>query len=220
MNRNFPSNIAAILMTGSCVGVQTKKCVSICFSNIVDFTAIRGSLEPSTVFHMLNRLFAKLDRLADHHGVQCIDCIDGCYLAAANCSSQQPADHALRLARFATDAVAAARATHIDPDRPELGRVSLRAGLHCGAVCCSVLGAHGGRKFTLVGDAVNVASRMESQGAAGAAQCSAAFAAEAAAEAAAGRGEGLRLAPREGGLQVRGRGPMPMQTFWVGRAPQ
>ena len=73
------------------------------------------------------------------------------------------------------------------------------------------MGAHGGRKHTLHGDAVNVASRMESHGAAGAVQCSAAAAALI--EAQRGPAAGLRLARREGGVAVRSLGQM--RTFWL-----
>ena len=183
---------------------------------MVDYTALRGSMQPIKLFDLLTRLFAKLDLLADQHAVQRVDAIDGCYIAAANFSTRQPKDHALRLARFAVDAMAAASSTLLDEGRPELGTVRLQAGLHCGAVCGCMMGTHGGRKYTLVGDAVNVASRMGSQGQAGAVQCSGAFAAEMEAEAGEGCGEGLELTRREGHLEVRGRGAMP--TYWLRQA--
>ena len=72
------------------------------------------------------------------------------------------------------------------------------------------MGAHGGRKHTLHGDAVNVASRMESHGAAGAVQCSAAAAALIEAQ---GGASGLRLTEREGGVEVKSLGRV--RTCWV-----
>ena len=180
---------------------------------MVDYTAFRCSMQPIKLFDLLTRLFAKLDLLADQHAVQRVDAIDGCYIAAANFSTKQPKDHALRLARFAVDAMAAASSTLLDEGRPELGTVRLQAGLHCGAVCGGMMGTHGGRKYTLVGDAVNVASRMGSQGSAGAVQCSGAFAAEMGAEAGEEYGEGLDLMRRAGVLDVRGWGRM--QTYWL-----
>ncbi len=55
-------------------------------------------------------------------------------------SAPQPDDHAARIARFALAVVAAAAAIPIDPDRPELGPVRLRAGFHSGPVVASVVG--------------------------------------------------------------------------------
>ena len=186
---------------------------SILFADIVDYSIFRSTMTPTKLFDLLTRLFAKFDLLADYHAVQRVDAIDGCYLAATNFSTQQSQDHAFRLARFALDAMSAASATPIDEDRPNLGSVRLQVGLHCGPVCGLMMGAHGGRKYTLVGDAVNVASRMESQGAAGAVQCSETFAAELGAEFGQDFGAGLDLMRRAGVLHVRGWGPMP--TYWL-----
>ena len=210
---HFPPSVAAAIMQGKTVPRVCKQDVSIFFANIVGYNSLRGSMDPATLLNMLERLFSKLDSLAEKHGVQRVDVIDGCYLAAANFSADQASDHAVRLARFALDAVAAASATALDEQRPELGAVRILAGMHCGEVCGSAVGAHGGRKYTLHGDAVNVASRMESQGAAGAVQCSAAAAARIEEQGGCAAG-GLRLAARDGGVDVKGRGRM--AAFWLG----
>ena len=68
------------------------------------------------------------------------------------------------------------------------------------------------RKHTLHGDAVNVASRMESHGAPGAVQCSAAAAALIEAQGGCSRG-GLRLTQREEEVDVKGVGRM--RTAWL-----
>ena len=101
---------------------------------------LRSSSEPAALCSLLERLWSALDALAAHHGAERIDAFDGCYMAAANYSAQQPTDHAVRLARFATAAIAAAAAIAVEP----LGPVQLLGGMHCGAVCGRVVGAHGG----------------------------------------------------------------------------
>ena len=216
----FPSETTSIssentLMEHEIFPEQTKEEVSIFFADVVNYTELRSINEPRILNIMLEKLFSMLDDLANDYAVQRIDAIDGCYIAATNFSSNQAGDHSLRLARFALEAVSAASSMPIDDERLELGTVRLQVGLHCGAVCGSMMGAHGGCKYTLVGDAVNVASRMESQGAAGAVQCSGAFAAEMEAQARAGCGSQLELEllRREGGLVVKGRGHM--EAFWV-----
>jgi class 3 adenylate cyclase len=205
------------MMKGKPVPRVCKHEVSIFFANIVGYNRLRGSMDPANLVGTLERLFSKLDTLAEVHGVQRVDVIDGCYIAAANFSADQASDHAVRLARFALDAVAAAGTTLLDEQRPELGAVEILAGMHCGEVCGSVIGAHGGRKYTMHGDAVNVASRMESHGEAGAVQCSAASAARIE-EQGGCEGGGLRLEPRDGGVDVKGRGHM--AAFWLGCAPR
>ena len=142
-----PAAVANNLLQGLHTASQPSS-VSILFADVVDYTALRGSMQPVKLSDLLTRLFAKLDLLADQHAVQRVDAIDGCYIAAANFSTRQPKDHALRLARFAVDAMAAASATPLDEGLPELGTVRLQAGLHCGAVCGCMMGAHGVRKHT------------------------------------------------------------------------
>ena len=199
------------MMRGLHVAAISKPSVSILFLDVVGFSELRGRMAPLAVVSLLERLFGALDSLAAQHGVERIDAIDGCYIAAANFSAHQPADHAVRLARFALAALAAAASTPIDTARPQLGAAGLLAGMHCGAVCGSVVGAHGGCKHTLHGDAVNMASRMESHGAAGAVHCSAAAAALI--EGQGGSGEGLRLTRRGEDVEVKSVGRM--RTYWL-----
>ena len=211
IKHSFPAPVADAMMRGLHVAAISKPSVSILFLDVVGFSELRGRMAPLAVVSLLERLFGALDSLAAQHGVERIDTIDGCYIAAANFSAHQPADHAVRLARFALAALAAAASTPIDTARPELGAAGLLAGMHCGAVCGRVVGAHGGCKHTLHGDAVNMASRMESHGVAGAVHCSAAAAALI--EGQGGSGEGLRLTRRGEDVEVKSVGRM--RTYWL-----
>ena len=142
-----------------------------------------------------------------------VDVIGDAYMAVTNLLDDQPADHAARLARFAVAAAAAARDTPLDTAAPPGASpgITIRAGIHCGPAAAGVLGAHG-LKYTLVGDTVNTASRMESSSAPGHVQCSAAAAVLIASQA-----PELVITPRAGGVEVKGKGHM--QTFWVGTPP-
>ena len=211
LRQSFPDPVADAMMRGLHVAAVSKPSVSILFLDVVGFSDLRGRVAPLIVLSMLERLFGALDSLTAQHGVERIDTVDGCYIAAANFSAHQPADHAVRLARFALAALAAAASTPIDTARPQLGAAGLLAGMHCGAVCGRVVGAHGGRKHTLHGDAVNMASRMQSHGAAGAVHCS--TAAAALIEMQGGCGDGLRLTRRGEDVDVKSVGRV--RTYWV-----
>ena len=187
---------------------RTKNSVSIFFSNIENYEHLRSSLNPDHLVQLLDQLFERLDEIGARHRVQRIDTCDGCYIAATNFLIDQPNDHAARLAEFALEAMAMANVMLIDESQPELGSVTLRAGIHCGTVSACLIGVHDGSKFTVVGDAVNVASRMASQGLAGAIQCSESVAREMEAQ----NGK-LVLRRRDGELDLKGRGIM--TTFWL-----
>ena len=169
-------------------------------------------MDPIKVARLLDRLFHQLDNLAQLHGIQKIDVIGDAYLAASNLLEEQECDHAARMAAFASAAISAAGRIRADEDDAEGPCIALRGGLHCGPAAAALLGTWGGVKYTLVGDSVNLASRMESSSRPGRVQCSAAAAALIARQA-----PGAALEPRAGGVHIKGKGHMP--TFWLGPGP-
>ena len=175
----FPRPIAAAVLNGrSAVSIE-RESASLFFADMCGFTAMCGALPASSVSDLLRRLYDKLDRLAHVHGVQQVHIAGDAYVAATNLTEDQPHDHAARLARFAHDALAAARATSLPscdaPGAEPLPNVALRIGLHAGPVVAAVI-ASAGPRYTLLGETVAVAAAMERCGAEGRIQCSAAFA--------------------------------------------
>jgi class 3 adenylate cyclase len=66
----FPEHIAQALIAGKKVEPQSHACVTIYFSDIVDFTTISGQLSAQEVSEMLDRLYTVFDDLA---GVQMLN---------------------------------------------------------------------------------------------------------------------------------------------------
>ena len=174
----FPRPIAAALLSGRKIEPFSKPNVSILVSDICGFTTMSSTMTAETVSSLLTQLFRKFDRLAHLHGVQKVDVIGDAYIAATNFTEDQPSDHASRLAHFAIDMLAAARETQVsDNDQDPPHGLPLRVGLHCGPVSAVLVGEQA-MKYTLVGEALVVASKMESGGLPGQIHCSAAFAKE------------------------------------------
>ena len=137
---------------------------SILFADIVDFTPLAQRLSPAEVVSLLDRLFSHFDTLVERHGLEKIKTIGDCYMAAAGVP-EPSADHARRAALLALD-MQAAVATSTVADGVGL---ELRIGINSGPVIAGVIGS---KRFLydLWGDAVNTASRMESQSTSGAIQ--------------------------------------------------
>jgi adenylate cyclase len=131
---------------------------SILFADVVDFTPRAEHLPPGEVVGLLDNLFSHFDTLAERYGLEKIKTIGDCYMVAAGVPTPR-ADHAQALAMLALDMLQAVRAGEAVGD---LG-LELRIGINSGPVVAGVIG----RKrflYDLWGDAVNIASRMESHG--------------------------------------------------------
>jgi len=135
--------------------------VSILFADVVDFTPLAERLPPAEVVGILDHLFRHFDQLADRYELEKIKTIGDCYMVASGVPAPR-ADHARALALMALDMQAAMSSVG------EVGHLGLglRVGINSGPVVAGVIG----RKrflYDLWGDAVNIASRMESHGTSG-----------------------------------------------------
>jgi adenylate cyclase len=140
---------------------------SILFADVVNFTPLSARLTPVELVELLNEVFSCFDLLVEKYGLEKIKTIGDCYMVAAGVPAPRP-DHAHALAALALDMRDytlghAFRGEHM----------TFRMGLNSGPVVAGVIGR---RKFVydLWGDAVNTASRMESHGAGGLVQITAA----------------------------------------------
>lgn len=127
-------------------------------------------------------------------------------MAVTNVATIQTDQHVRLMAKFALDAVSAASETLVDTENPELGKLTIRVGIHSGPVVASVCGTRN-QRFSIIGDTVNIASRMESHSLPRMIQCSAESAMLLKAQA-----PEIALRPR-GVINVKGKGRM--KTFWI-----
>jgi class 3 adenylate cyclase len=162
MQRVFPATIAEALGREGRVADQFAE-ASILFADIVDFSPTASELTPAEVVALLNDVFSTLDHLVDELGLEKIKTIGDCYMAAAGVPDPRP-DHAVGLCELALRIIELASSSQFGGQR-----VQFRIGINSGPIVAGVVGQ---KRFLydLWGDAVNVASRMESHGRAGAIQ--------------------------------------------------
>ncbi len=198
----LPERIADRLKSGEQRIADDLPAVSVLFADVAGFAPLAREAGAAEVLAILDRLFTAFDVLADRYGLEKIKTIGDAYMAAAGAPEPRP-DHVSAAADMALAMVDETARVAL-----EVGReLTLRVGMHSGAAMAGVIGR---RKFVydLWGDAVNVASRMESHGVAGRIQVSAAVEAQL-------RGE-YRFEER-GTIEVKGLGQM-RTYFLLGRA--
>jgi len=129
---------------------------SILFADIAGFTERASEIPPTELVRFLDRVYTTFDRLVDRSGLEKIKTTGDSYMVVSGVPTPR-GDHVEAIADLALDmsrAVAGLRDPRGNP-------VPLRMGIAAGPVVAGVVGA---RKFfyDVWGDAVNVASRMES----------------------------------------------------------
>lgn len=129
------------------------------------------------------------------------------FVGVTNLLRQQP-DHAPRMARFALAIMDGVRGIPVNANRPDGPCLRLRVGVHSGPVVAGVVGKSNLR-YCLFGNAMNIASRMESSGEAGRIQLTR----DAAALVTVDRDLAGRVVSRPGPVAIKGQGNM--RTCWL-----
>uniref|UniRef100_A0A7S1G0J5 guanylate cyclase n=1 Tax=Corethron hystrix TaxID=216773 RepID=A0A7S1G0J5_9STRA len=205
LNDIFPKHVARALSSGRKVEAENHECVTIFFSDIVGYTALSSGMSPLKISDMLDRLYTKFDLLSLDHGVFKVETIGDSWMGVTNLWDLQ-LDFTKQIALFSLAALSAAKETLIDLERPERGFVRIRIGLHSGPVLTNVVGARNPR-YCLIGDTVNVASRMESTSIPGCIHCS-----KKTANLLSVQASNISIIYR-GKINIKGKGNM--QTYWL-----
>jgi adenylate cyclase len=131
--------------------------VSVIFADLAGFTAFSEGRDPRAVSEMLNVYFeAAIPAVVRHHGGEIDRIIGDEIMVTFNTRGDQP-DHPQRAAAAGLDLqreTAALADAH--PDWPRF-----RVGINTGDALVGVVGAREGRSYTVIGDTVNIASRLQ-----------------------------------------------------------
>ncbi|MCB1305031.1 MAG: adenylate/guanylate cyclase domain-containing protein [Leptospiraceae bacterium] len=134
--------------------------VSVLFSDIRGFTTLSEAMAPEDITNWLNRYFAGVSRIIRDHGGM-IDKFIGDAVMAIFGAPVQRDDHARRAVQAAI-AMERFRKEISDQFLSEgLPELRTGTGIHSGAVVAGPIGSSDRMEYTVVGDTVNLASRLE-----------------------------------------------------------
>lgn len=155
LGRFVPEKVASSLLTGGgTIEVQQTE-ATILFCDIESFTALTESLGPVKIVAVLNAYFsAMVDILEQFEGV--VTQFQGdAILATFNVPITNSA-HAVNAIRAGQEMLSSVEALTFDGEK-----LNIRIGINTGPVVAGAIGAKGRLNYTVHGDAVNLAARIE-----------------------------------------------------------
>ena len=208
----LPDSVTDRLVKGESPIADYHETVSVLFMDLVGFTSLSSKAPPKQLVYLLDAIFQKADEIVETYGLDKIKTIGDGYLAVANVITplvehqKATAMAALQLLETMKDFT-----VNIPSDLGEtdwiqnMNDLEIRIGIHTGEVVAGIIGKN---KYTydLWGDAVNVASRMETNSEPGRIHISEAFAKSIE------QHSEFTIIPR-GEITIKGKGTM--NTFWL-----
>lgn len=160
-----PKRLVERLMSGGEAGAlpSVERDLTIMFTDIAGYTGMSEGRDADEVAAFLNDHFARV--------AACIEAEDGTVdkfigdsVMAFWGAPDKQKNRAIRACRAALAIRRAVEANNVARSAAGKPPIRMRIGLHSGQVTVGNIGAPGRLNYTIVGDAVNVASRIESQG--------------------------------------------------------
>lgn len=162
LSRFLPRQVVErVLASGGAALEPVQREVSILFSDIRSFTSMSETMAPREVLEFLDEYFGHMGQIVRGHEGMLNKFLGDGMLAVWGVPDQQE-DHAVRAVRAALDM--RKKLVELNEHRVREGRAEIRigVGVHTGVVAAGMLGGADQREYTVIGDAVNLASRIES----------------------------------------------------------
>lgn len=161
----LPKEVASELQTNGQSKPRHFEEASILFTDFRGFTSLADKLSPTRLVEDLNECFIEFDNIIEKYNLEKIKTIGDSYMCAGNIPTPDP-DHALNIIRAALEIQSFMENYKISRAKKGLEAWEVRIGVNIGPVVAGVVG----RKkyaYDIWGGAVNIASRMETNGSPG-----------------------------------------------------
>ncbi|MBT3925666.1 MAG: adenylate/guanylate cyclase domain-containing protein, partial [Rhodospirillaceae bacterium] len=162
MDGGAPDSAAPLPKGGASLPKGERRQVTVLFADLSNFTGLSESLDMEETHALLNRYFSAVDGLVENYGGSIDKHIGDGVMAVfgAPIAHSNDPERAVRAAFDIQAAVAALEAPGAEP-------LSCHIGLASGQVVASGTGSAAHREYTIIGDSVNLASRLQDLAGAG-----------------------------------------------------
>jgi adenylate cyclase len=132
---------------------------TVVFADIVGFSRLTEKMQPREVAQLLNEYFSRMaDAIFEHDGT--VDKFIGDCIMAVFGAPYAQSDHAVRAVRVAVEM--RRRLALLNAERRPQRPIEMRVGINSGRVVAGPIGSSKRKEITVLGDTVNIASRIES----------------------------------------------------------
>jgi class 3 adenylate cyclase/tetratricopeptide (TPR) repeat protein len=162
LQRHLPEHLIDQILNGELtVPKPRNQELAVLFCDIRDYTQISEGMQPEEIFELINEWFSEATVAIQQHGGIIDKFIGDAVMALFGVPDEQP-DAPARAVRAALEMREALAA--MNRRQHALGGKVIRVGIgiHCGSAAVGFLGSHLRQSFTVIGDVVNTASRLES----------------------------------------------------------
>jgi len=162
LQRYLPAGLTEKILSkrGQIEGEQRQ--VTIMFCDMVGYTPLAEKLGPEETFSILDRIYEILIHAVHDYGGTVNEIIGDGILAlfGAPIALEDAPQRAIRSA-LAIQRAIFKFSNQVKTEKPDMPSIYMRIGIHTGRVVCGTVGNDFRMKFAAVGDAVNLAARME-----------------------------------------------------------
>lgn len=134
--------------------------LTVLFCDLRDFTRVAERLQPEELREVVNLFFSRMSAVIAHHGGTLDKYIGDAVMAFWGAPIESP-HHAAQAVRAALDMLTALGPLNAELRRRGLPELQMGLGLNTGWVCVGELGSDSRRSYSVIGDPVNLAARIE-----------------------------------------------------------
>jgi adenylate cyclase len=137
-----------------------RKIMTALFSDVRGFTQISESISPAELVQFLNDFFTEMtEKVLDYEGT--VDKYIGDAIMVFFGAPLEQQDHAVRACKTAVDMIHSLKKLRVDWEALDLPTINLGVGINSGEMIVGNMGSKKRFNYTIMGDAVNLASRLE-----------------------------------------------------------